>query len=409
MIGDFFESFGKEKDEQRGLPQEVVDILNAALPDCFEYVAVENGNYRAVPRADKVLQGDMILSTQIDWDKVPELRDKLRVIPREKWDEYLYRTQTKVPITNVQIGDGKKHVPIEDLSADPLHSDEVAFIDTTMSPRSFPNPIKMTFESPENDVVEMLFQQQPYDSFTEVKFMNVDFPALKVELFQYSPLVDKQDDCAHTNEGSQLAATYSATPSKAETVKDAVAALRILRGFFNGKTKVNGKPITPADNTDEVALAEIEDALNLWESILKLEEKLGVSFNPDAEFPNEDVQLFTELQTCLLEGKAVLWHHPFDHFHIGGFHPAQEGVSFEDYIGNESIRYEFREGPIPATLLGAEFNLYRRTEMKDFVITNVEWDDDTKEKAEVYISDVPGKQWTLTRLYMTEADALSNS
>ena len=62
------------------------------------------------------------------------------------------------------------------------------------------------------------------------------------------------------------------------------------------------------------------------------------------------------------------------------------------------------EGPIPATLLGAEFDLYSRTEMQDFIITNIEWDDEKKERAEVYISDVPDKQWRLTRLYMTEAD-----
>ena len=53
MIGDFFESFGKEKDEQRELPHEVVEALNALLPDNFEYVADENGNYRAVPKAEK--------------------------------------------------------------------------------------------------------------------------------------------------------------------------------------------------------------------------------------------------------------------------------------------------------------------------------------------------------------------
>lgn len=47
--------------------------------------------------------------------------------------------------------------------------------------------------------------------------------------------------------------------------------------------------------------------------------------------------------------------------------------------------------------------------IKDFVITNIAWDDENKENGEIYISDAPDKQWTLTRLYMTEADASSNS
>ena len=42
--------------------------------------------------------------------------------------------------------------------------------------------------------------------------------------------------------------------------------------------------------------------------------------------------------------------------------------------------------------------------MQDFIITNIEWDDEKRETAEVYISDVPDKQWRLTRLYMTEVD-----
>ena len=143
MLGDFFESFGKEKDEQSVLPQEVVDVLNADLPDNFEYLLDGNGSYRAVPRADKALNGGIKLNTQFDLDSVSELRDKLMTIPIEKWDEYLYRTQTKVPIKNAQIGDSNKLVPIEMISADPLHSGDTSFIDGTMTPCSFPEPIKL--------------------------------------------------------------------------------------------------------------------------------------------------------------------------------------------------------------------------------------------------------------------------
>ena len=43
--------------------------------------------------------------------------------------------------------------------------------------------------------------------------------------------------------------------------------------------------------------------------------------------------------------------------------------------------------------------------MKDFVITNIEWDNEKQESGEVYISDVQGKQWSLARLYMTKEQA----
>lgn len=45
----------------------------------------------------------------------------------------------------------------------------------------------------------------------------------------------------------------------------------------------------------------------------------------------------------------------------------------------------FFEGPISATLLGAIFELYSETEMRDFIITSVEWDDESKTSGERYI------------------------
>ena len=130
-----------------------------------------------------------------------------------------------------------------------------------------------------------------------------------------------------------------------------------------------------------------------------------MSFYPGAEFLNNDAKLFSELQVSLLEGNAIVWRHPFDHFHVGGFHPGVEGITIEDFIGNETLRCEFLEGPILKTMLGAEFELYSKTEMKDFVITNIEWEDESKEKAEVYIVDSTEKQRSLSRIYITKEQA----
>lgn len=47
----------------------------------------------------------------------------------------------------------------------------------------------------------------------------------------------------------------------------------------------------------------------------------------------------------------------------------------------------FFEGPINATLFGATFELYSETEMRDFIITSVEWDDESKMAGDLYIAD----------------------
>ena len=405
MIGKFYESFGEEKEETQELPQEVLNILNARLPSNFMYIRDEEGHYRAVPRPETITEG-IKLTTQFGFDeeKDANILEKLRRIPRSNWNEYFYRTQMKVPIKYAKIGDEEKVIPIEELSCDPLSDGEALFTDGFMRANAFPEPFKITFESPEGDSVEIRIQQQAYDSLMELRFINVDFPALKIELFQFSPLVDNCEEEAHTSINKQLVVNYSVNPSKADSVKDSITALRIFRGLFNGTTKVDGHIITQGAGKGKFDPKQIEDALDFWEMALLLEEKLNVKFNPKADCPEEDIRFFTELKTCLVDEKAIVWRHPFDHFHVGGFHIVQEGVTFEDVIGQESLRYEFLEGPIPATLLGAEFNLYSRTEMNDFFVTNIEWDNEEKDSAEIYISDVPDKQWALTRLYMTETD-----
>lgn len=89
---------------------------------------------------------------------------------------------------------------------------------------------------------------------------------------------------------------------------------------------------------------------------------------------------------------------------MGKYHPSDETYHLEDLIGKEDISSRFIEGPIAATLLGAEFNIYSHTELRDFIITNVEWDDAHKEGCTIYITDAPGKVLKLSRLYITEAE-----
>ena len=56
--------------------------------------------------------------------------------------------------------------------------------------------------------------------------------------------------------------------------------------------------------------------------------------------------------------------------------------------------------------MGTEFDLYSETEMRDFIITNIEWDDESKTSGEVYIADeVMGISWVLIRKYMTVKEA----
>lgn len=112
-----------------------------------------------------------------------------------------------------------------------------------------------------------------------------------------------------------------------------------------------------------------------------------------------------QLKTCLLDGKEIIWRHPFKHFHVGGIHTTINELPFADIIQKGAVQLEFLEGPIAANLFGADFELYSHTKMKDFIITNIDWKNESKEEAEVYVTDGPDKTWSLTRLYITKKEA----
>ena len=406
MIADFYEAFGQDTDANKEIPAEVLALLNNDLPDSFVYVRNSAGEYMAVPRPDKIADG-FRLTTDFDFDEVKdaELLNRLQALPRAKWPEYLYRLQRTIPVKNVRIGNETKTIPIERTIGNPLQDKKARFTEANMYPQRFPEPITITFESVEGDSVPIKIQQQAHDSFAEVKFQNIDFPALKIEIYYYAPLIDDvSQEEPHTAPDTHLYLTYSVKPAQAATVKDALAALRIFKGLFDGTVKMNGTVPMSKGGESTLSPEQIDDAIKFWAVLLELENKLKVRFVPSAKFPMEDVKFLEELRFCLIEKQALVWKHPFDHFHMGGYRPVGKGLQFEDLIGKENLSYQFTEGPIAATLLGAEFNIYSRTEIKDFVITDIDWDNESKAGGDVYIADAPGKELTLSRLYITEEE-----
>ena len=194
-------------------------------------------------------------------------------------------------------------------------------------------------------------------------------------------------------------------PTKAANVSEALTALRAFKGLYDGTASINGHKDTASRFTDEqFDKTQITFALDLWTSLEKLEETLSVTFNPAAEFPQENGFFLYELDTTFLEKKCLRWNHPFDHFHVEGL--SLTAKAMEESIGKGKMSMKFLEGPIPATLLGAEFELYSETEMSGFMITNIEWNDDAQTSGEMYIADeVNGESWVLSRKYLTVEEA----
>lgn len=406
MMTDFYDSFGEEADANTQIPQEILLELNKDLPENLMYIQDCNGKCKVVPRHNRSSK-EIRASVQFDLhpDKDAALIARLKLLPREKLPEYLYRSQQSLPVKNMNIGDQQKKIPLEQVYGNPLSDQRTVIEECRMFPAAFPPPISLLFENAQGDRVSVQLQQQAYDSLTEIKFSNINFPALKMELYIYDPLAEDCGDETHTSKDIPSCATYSVTPTKAATVSEALRALRIFESLSDGTVKVNGKTMTSKTLAPDFDTQKIQEALDFWTIAATIEEKLGVRFQPGADFPIEDVRFFSELNICLNEKKSIIWKHPFDHFHVDGFEPAVASVDPEKLANKEALYIRFMEGPIAATLLGTKFELYSFTEMNHFVVTNIQWDDSRQKSGEVYITDAPGKAWTLKRLYMTREEA----
>lgn len=389
MIADFDEVFGEPDDEPILIPQEILEIINRELPDnMFCYKDSEKG-FIVTPKLNK----DLFINVELDPDEL--ILERLKDIPKEKWTDYFYRTQQRVRVKEIRMGDEKKKIPIEQIGCNPLE-ESPKIVDNYMYPENFPNPFQLPLETPDGDKLVLEIQRQPYDSMDTMKFININYPAVKFEMF-FNEV---------TPEKSTL--TYSITPSKSKSVEDAVLVIKIFKCFQKGEVRVNGKKVFQTNIKAECIYMEQLDKWNeFWNCLRKLEQMLEVSFVPSTKLTREDALLLGQLEASLINGKEVKWNHPFEHFHV---RKIDMGLgTFEDVIGREKVEFGFMEGPIEVSLMGADFQLFSKTLMRGFIITGIEWDDEEHTGGELYISDEGNEKWTLTRKYITNGKYLKQN
>lgn len=402
MMSRFMDVFGKDSIASNDIPAEVLEHLNSELPENLMYYQDKNGNYMVVPRLENQTYS---LKGTTELGLSDSLRKRLKLLSPVNWWTYFYRLQQPIPIKNIKIGNSNKVIPIEETVGNPLQESTRTISNAHMYPQKFPEPMMFNFESVEGAKISTAVQQQPYDSIAEIKFKNIDCPALDIELYCFAPLADDiSGEKAYTSTEHPVHVIFSVFPTRARNVKEAVEALQLFKGLSDGTASINGRKLYQKSDTSTLSPEQTNEAIKFWSTLLEIEEKLHVTFSPSAPLPAEDIQFFNELRVSLIGEKMLTWKHPFDHFHMGGYTPVNEGFSLENIIGKDNISYQFFEGPIEASLLGTMFNLYSDSILRGFIITNIVWDDEHKEGCEVYIADAPGDVLTLSRKYITEEE-----
>jgi hypothetical protein len=401
MMANFYDSFGEMANNDKHITQEIMDELNKNLPENLQYIEDKDDNYYIVPSFKEGEIQSVMLNFSLGEENEEELCKKLEKIPRENWAEYLYRRQKTVAVKNVQIGDMNSTIPMSQTIGHPLSQEKVTTDNGMLYPGELSEPFSIKFEVEDGKMTEIKFQQQAYDSVTEIKLSNVNFKSIKMDIYIYNPISDIDEENAKTDSLHKVIISSSINPKNAESVEEVIDSIKLFKGLMEGTVKINGKLDRSEKPECSFNQHDLEDALNFWTIARKLEDKIHVHFIPGTEFSMEDAKFFYDLDQCINKKESVIWEHPFKSFHLKGYNATKDGKSLEEIIGMRGIRFEFYEGPIDAKLLGTEFELFSRTELNNIVITNIEWDDETKQSGEVYITDDPDKAWTLSRKYMT--------
>lgn len=389
MIMNFYDAFDNENDFNVDIPKEVLDVLNQNLPKNFHYYKDSTLGYVAGPSSDHIS-----LKVTID----PQFVEKeLKNIPQKDWAEYIYRAQLKVPVTNTYIGNDNKMIPLEETLHNPLESSAPSLDSAELVPEPFPNPISITFETIEGDSITLHIQRQSCKAMKKRKYANVDFPAIEMRPTLYEDAFPMRTKF-----------NFTVIPANAKSSKDALAALRLLKGLYEGTATIKGeKKSFPKQDISDIDMEDLTNKIALWTDICTLEEKLNVSFDPSAPMPQEDLEFLYQLRACLLCHKKIAWKHPFSKLHLT--QTSQNIHEIESLVGKDDISLNFDEGPIPCTLLGTSFELYSKTELRHILITSIDWTDDNKSSADLYIADSSSRSWELLRAFVTTDEYLNNS
>ena len=372
MIGVFDDVFKKNKVFNPS--DELIEALKKNLPTNFDIAKNINGKLAIIPKANSDVKGSVVFE---DSDL-----EYLKDVPKHKRYEYLYRTQHIMHVKKAEIGDDTTKIPISCLGQDPFK--DTGLCELKLYPMPFPDPVVVRFETTDGDEFDMQMQQVVHDSWSESKIENVNYRSINIEIY-----ID--DEIEQNNR-----IKYSVSPQKANSVQEAVRVLHLYRGLLNGSAKINGHTFMAGSVDSDQENGSINDSILFWENALKLEKKIGVSFDTSADFPREDVILFDQLIQCMIERRPLLYQHPFDHFHVGGV--SSKEIMMQS-IDKDALSLSFIGNSKVVTLLGASFELASYCELKDFCIEKVEWDEDT-EGGEIFIKDSQEKEWTMSEFIL---------
>ena len=264
MFVDFSKVFNNIPQTELRIPDELIKHLSSSLPAGLTYEDDGTGNLML-----KVEQGHHTIS---GFSLEPSNEQKLILGENYSGEDvlqYCYNAQDPILIKLEKEGeiiiDGTE-VGIDKLFLNPYSPINYKKGSAYIEPDSFPEPFPI------------LFACEKYSTTLLVHRI----PNRSVHVNAYKSESDKPLQVQYTIDESQKKVSFhiSFNSEYAKTIRDIVESTTIYNAFVDGKGTINGTTFSAIDKIDPKKKYD-SDSIAFWEKVLRIEEVLNFSFNPD--------------------------------------------------------------------------------------------------------------------------------
>lgn len=381
MFTSFKSAFKDSPLYKTEIPLPILKMLNESLPKGFKYVNIDNGFCCIDTIGEFVLGSGHIVLPESARDILTEN------YTMEKLWTYLYNSQQKAEILPDKDGNylvNGEIIKASELVKAPL-SNNLQYESTRLFliPPEFPEPHELEIGT-ENEKRKFRISRRPHESITEIKFSTVDEGAL-----EFSYVVN--DFTINFN--------FNVNEKKAQSVTDIIFANKVFNAFLSGEGYISNTkiPVRESHNTD----ANAKDAIVFWETVNKLENILGVKFNPGVDITVGLMNKVKLLQHCFIENMPYKTYETYDNVSGVGY---TEHSTFEDLIGKEVYFELTTENSID--LFGVQLKLLQLTGIFNAIVNSHQTPDE-KQKGEFCIKLVPknkSKMYSGNMLFLNDKD-----
>ena len=382
MLASFKKLNSKKDEKHTRIPNELLKVLNQKLPDGLEYEAHEDGMCSIKPISNKNNTISMMVH-------IPESARKYKGVIKTPADlaEYAYRTQQTLRLNpyedNTILMNGHR-IKVDEIMTFPLNEDKsLKNGEFFMQPPAF-DKLKPVYLEAGQISLEFQTERKPYDSMYEI-FIQLTYKNLiAIDII--------------LNEKSFQSIWTIHMNANTKSADDLYKVFVFYNYFGKGNIKYKGEKFAVPSNKTGFSFVDKAN-IELLRKIVKIENKLNITFDIPAQFSYAEYEMVEQLYTSLVLGKPFKKIKPFNELTCTG--TTLHSGSIES-IKNKDILLTSCNTKL-IELFGQKIELYLLQAMFHMFVKDVEIYDENTTKLKI---DDTNKNMFVSFRYFTNEESV---